>query len=611
MAIFGFPLAFWALSSLPVLGAIYWLRNRYRNVTVSSLLLWDQCSLAREGGRKFQRIQTALLFYLELAILSLTALAATAPLFPLGGKVRHLVVVLDDSWSMQAVNDGKSFRQAGLEKVMDEFLAYRHTRATVILAGHTVRQAGSHISSKAELIQAMDQWRCQSDRVDWAQAITLSTGLAQGWTDILVISDHYPAVEPQGNSGILWHAVGSEVSNLAITGAFLSQTDTGQRLVVEVSNLSGQDTRSALTVGVENEDPAKGISRQPVELSAHSVKRLVLSLPDSDKPVGVQLKGQRTDGLSVDDDVVLIPFVRKKLPVTVALTNTDVIQYLIPALDASELCSMGVDSPELVITDNSTQLGQSTGPWRLCILNESDAVPINGPYLTDASSPLLEGTQFKQVVWGAARIEESAGDAQTSHPAYQGRPLIMAGDVPLLTEYVRRDGRLDFLMRWNPDYSNLQNDINFPIMITNCIRMCIASRPGPQRPNYAVGDIIDLNLPEGAARIVVSNPSGKQSEYDLAQYDSRQFSLSAEEKGIYQFSLYDAEGKERIYPVAANCLARSESDLNECSKGEVGGWQVETQADAVYQKGSWLLVLAALVLLALHHVLMARGRVRQ
>ena len=65
MPVFTFPLAFIALLAVPALVAIYWLRNQSRERHVSSLLLWLDERQMWEGGRRIQRLQTPLLFFLE------------------------------------------------------------------------------------------------------------------------------------------------------------------------------------------------------------------------------------------------------------------------------------------------------------------------------------------------------------------------------------------------------------------------------------------------------------------------------------------------------------------------------------------------------------------
>src|SRR5207237_8418944 len=76
LPVFVTPWALAGLLALPALAAIYYLRTRFRRQPVSSLMLWLHQREAREGGLRVQRLQTPLVFFLELAALPLLPLAA-------------------------------------------------------------------------------------------------------------------------------------------------------------------------------------------------------------------------------------------------------------------------------------------------------------------------------------------------------------------------------------------------------------------------------------------------------------------------------------------------------------------------------------------------------
>jgi hypothetical protein len=63
--VFIYPLALFGLLGVPALLAVYLLRNRYRRVPVSSLMLWVDARRSREGGTRVRRLQTPLLLLLE------------------------------------------------------------------------------------------------------------------------------------------------------------------------------------------------------------------------------------------------------------------------------------------------------------------------------------------------------------------------------------------------------------------------------------------------------------------------------------------------------------------------------------------------------------------
>src|SRR5262245_62029316 len=106
------PLALFGLLAVPALIAIYWLRNRSRTRIVSSLMLWMEQRQLKEGGLLIQRLQTPLLFFLELLSILLLVLAAAEPLVRAGHGTSPLVIVLDDSFSMLAGAPDSTRRRA-------------------------------------------------------------------------------------------------------------------------------------------------------------------------------------------------------------------------------------------------------------------------------------------------------------------------------------------------------------------------------------------------------------------------------------------------------------------------------------------------------------------
>ena len=79
MPYFTIPLAFAGLLALPALAAIYFFRSRFREVPVSSLMLWFDQESPREGGIRFEKLETPLLFLLELLVIIALVLAAAGP----------------------------------------------------------------------------------------------------------------------------------------------------------------------------------------------------------------------------------------------------------------------------------------------------------------------------------------------------------------------------------------------------------------------------------------------------------------------------------------------------------------------------------------------------
>src|SRR5262245_19447545 len=114
-----YPLALLGLVGVPALVAIYLFRNRYRRHPVSTPRPRPAPRGARHGGTRLRKLQLPLLFLFELLAILLLVFAATDPHFRITAGARPLVVVLDDSFSMQA-GGNDSARVRAIEALKDE-----------------------------------------------------------------------------------------------------------------------------------------------------------------------------------------------------------------------------------------------------------------------------------------------------------------------------------------------------------------------------------------------------------------------------------------------------------------------------------------------------------
>src|SRR5512145_3290670 len=101
---FATPLGLIALIAVPAIIAIHLFRRRFPDRPVAGLFLWQLIRQAPEGGGRIDRLPVTTSLLLEcLAALALALILGGARCSP-AGVSQHLVVLLDDSASMAAVN---------------------------------------------------------------------------------------------------------------------------------------------------------------------------------------------------------------------------------------------------------------------------------------------------------------------------------------------------------------------------------------------------------------------------------------------------------------------------------------------------------------------------
>src|SRR4051794_38600873 len=192
LPLFTYPLALAGLAGVPLLVGIYLLRNRFRPLPVSSLMLWLDPREARQGGTRVRRLQTPLLFVLELLAILLLVLAAAEPRLRFSQSARPLVVVLDDSFSMLAGGDD-SARREGRRAVLNLLRTRPPSSVRFVLAGDKPVTLGDPVQTVSEAEALLDGWQCHAPGAQLDGALGLAADLAGDLGLLLVVTDHPPA----------------------------------------------------------------------------------------------------------------------------------------------------------------------------------------------------------------------------------------------------------------------------------------------------------------------------------------------------------------------------------------------------------------------------------
>jgi len=586
---FALPWMLLGFLGLPALAAIYWLRSRAKPRTVSSLFLWMDQRRPQQGGRIFQRLQTPLTFFLELLAIAAIVMAAAAPSVSRSRYTRPLIVVLDDSYSMQAGGDA-SPRHRASKNLADEFRQTDYV-ARVILAGAQSRLLGTAVRSAEQLQGMLEQWTCTAPTAGLEPAIALAGEIGGSSSRILVVSDHAPSGDlPAGK--VEWRGFGEVVGNVAITAATRDTTVGGtngdeDRVLLEVTNFGTAPARTELVLEGAGLDP----SRKLLELDPGMASRLILNLAAGSSELHATLG---KDELAIDNDVVLISPRHRPLRVQLLVADTGKPATSLRALlvRAFEACGQAllVDSrAELVVTDREQP--DSTNAWQLQILRGPDGVSYEGPFVLDRSHPLTDGLSLDAVIWSAAR------DVVPS-----GTPIVTAGNRVLMADSDDASGRHKLQMVLEPELSNLTATPDWPILLANLVRWSLAATPGPAASNVRLGQTLRITLADDAstaANALVTLPGGMEQSLPI---HGKRLEVHPD-----QIGLYNVRAGSMHFPFACNALNADESNLGHCASGQWGNWNESEVFQDQRMNLDWVFVLAALGCLMVQMVIVSRA----
>jgi hypothetical protein len=465
--------ALFGLLSIPLLAVIYLFHRRPQTRQVSSLMLWQSLRRPATAGRKREFLRLPLTFWLEALALLLLVLAAAGPMLPRLARTHPLIVILDDSLSMQAGAQQRA--RTFVDHIGKDFDPVRF-----ILAG-----PAPQLARPSTTLGMTDQWTCNAPSADLDAALAFATQLAGPNALVMVVTDHAP--EHSAGSRVQWHAFGEPAKNAAIVAAARSRAGR-DRVMLEIA---GEPASMTIT--------ADGRT----VFSGRRSGRLTFEVPAGTKVVEAQLAN---DAAAFDNHVILLP--ERKPPVLVTVDVKDEVlkrdvERAVTATGRALLAPNGA----LTISDHPVP-----GDWRLEFITGTSGVAHAGPFLIDRTNPITDGVDLDGVIWTA-----------TSGPM-AGTPVVLAGDQPLLTAATHA-----FRMRLNPAQSTLQRSPAWPSLIWNLIELRSAEAPGFRAANVVDGGLNELVLPDGSHKVILASHPGI---WTVDRYQFACNALNAEESDL-------------------------------------------------------------------------------
>ena len=590
LPLFTTPLAFWGFLALPILVGIYWLRTRHRRYPVSSLMLWIDPQESPQGGTRIERLRMPLLFFLELLALTLLVLAAADPHLPLGESVRPLIVVLDDSFSMQAGGE-RSPRNQAVQAITEELKRRPRPWVRYLLAGDGTQALGETAQTTPEALDRIRHWHSRAFTSRLEEALSFALELGGELPLLLVLTDREPPTELH-KGRVQWWAFGRLRSNTAFVNAARTPHEAGERCLLEIANLS--DNAEETTLVLQTGEPPKEWQRSALRLAPRETRRVILTLPEKMPHLRARIS---EDDLAIDNHVSLLSRAARPVRIMVRIKDEALRERIDKALRATRQTEKVDKQAEVVFTDGRETPEEAGDAWVVRLLSERDAVPYAGPFVLDRNHPLTEGLSLQDVVWGAGTAHEIPGS-----------PIILAGNVPLLTDQERRDAgqslpRHELRLRLRPDLSTLPDAPGWPILIWNLLQWRDSEKSGLHRVNFRLGEQVALTFATPRPSVVLVHPDGVRQ---IMPVQDRRLSVRPDEVGIWSI---DAEEESASFTV--NAVSADESDLTGCISGRWGDWLDETSLRLEYQSIAWILLLLAVAIVTVHLLLVARGRGRQ
>jgi hypothetical protein len=580
MPLIAYPWALLGLAALPGLVLIYFLYSRFRRREVSSLFLWRDLGRQAAGHGRMRVLRPPLAFWLEALLLLLLALAAAGLCWRSRQLLRPLVIVLDDSRSMQALSDGLSARDRALAALRRELRRLQPSSVRLVLAGRTP-QVGAR-QPPHELDAALRRWRCRGAAADLDKAIMAARAHAPE-TRVLVLTDAPPTV-PVLDPAVKWLAVGRPAANAGIAQAVRTAvTPDTDRVLVQVAVSGTFPVAPVLALSVDGRDLHRGeLPPAGVPAPAGPDLRTVICAV----PAAGRLRIELTpDALEADNRCELPPAWRPQLQVDVLTARPALAEALRRALRAV-LPAVAAESAAarllFVDADGLASAAPLADAWLVRFHAPAGGESYTGPFVLNRTHPLTEGLDLAGLVWHGSGVDGS------------GLPVLLAGDVPLLTDRELPGGAHQIDLVLDPDRSTLLQSPAWPVLIWNLLHWRAQAAPGFAANRAVCGQWVRFIAAPGATGARLTLPDGSTALL-RARAGSRETGFVPEEPGLYV-----AESGARRFEMDVQPGAPDESDLSRCATGLHGGWGARFALDEGYWHAAAGLGGLAAFLLAAH-----------
>ncbi len=286
----------------PVIIAMYLLKLRREERTVSSTFLWQRMVRDVEANAPWQKLRRNLLLLLQLLLLFLLIFALARPFIRTTGIAgRNLILMIDRSGSMAATDvGGERLAAAKREALRLVDQLPDNGRATVIAFGGTMEVPASASSDPRELRAAINGIELRNGGgSDLSQALALASALAarEADSDVAIISDGQVTVPEQARvpGRVRFFPVGTSAENVAISAFVLQPGAGGQQLFIQATNYGTAPVTRRLIVELDGQL----FNVYELQIDPGSDQSIVADVAASVQRATARLEG--TDTLPTDD----------------------------------------------------------------------------------------------------------------------------------------------------------------------------------------------------------------------------------------------------------------------------------------------------------------------
>lgn len=236
---------------LPLIILLYILKQKAQDYEVSSTFLWKETYKNTEATKPWEKLRNNLLMYLQLLLMFLIILALASPYLTKGGNdYKNIVLVIDNSGSMNACYDGKNTGLSIAKKKAKEYIEHVKSGVNVTLVTSSTE---AHIiltgaDDKSTIKNAIDSIQATDVQGNLEASLALVKSLGEQWDsyETVLLGDQVTACEQI--NGIMID-VSEPIGNTTVDYVSHSMQEDGTiTILAKLSNYSGESVTTDINL---------------------------------------------------------------------------------------------------------------------------------------------------------------------------------------------------------------------------------------------------------------------------------------------------------------------------------------------------------------------------
>lgn len=328
-----YPLGLLGLLAIPFLIAIYIIKSKYTEQTISSTYLWTLSEKFLKRKNPINRITGIISLILQIFAVILISWALAHPVFTMPGKALDYCFILDGSGSMQTVQDGTTRFDKGKERIRSMISsAADGSTFTLIKTGNTTEMVMKEVSDKKTALRRLDAVEGAYVASNLNTASQMATAYLQEnpACKFYLVTDR--TVKLQQNVDVI--NVAGSAFNYALDGVNYTYAEDGNLVVSGYAFSYEKD--STLTVEVFVDGARKAVASTDVSVTAgNDGARFSVGWTPAEEPFStLRVAIKQGDSLALDNEVTLYGTRAGDMYKALIVSNTpDFLKFTLGALE--------------------------------------------------------------------------------------------------------------------------------------------------------------------------------------------------------------------------------------------------------------------------------------